>query len=105
MIPTTGVEFSVVGFSVVIGSISMVCALAQRLNEMMETDDIPEQGASVPIQSNRIRNMWTVVVALVALWILGWATGIGNLGNLVHILLLLAVVVSAVNLVRTGRPV
>ena len=46
--------------------------------------------------------MWNVVVALVALWAVGLATGIGNLGNLVYLFLLLAVVVTAINLVRSG---
>jgi hypothetical protein len=48
--------------------------------------------------------MWNVVVALVALWAVGLATGIGHLGNLVYLFLLLAVVVTAINLVRSGPP-
>ena len=44
--------------------------------------------------------LWTIVVVLLVLWALGLIAGIG--GGLIHVLLVLAVIVIAVNLL-TGR--
>lgn len=44
--------------------------------------------------------LWTIVVVLVVLWLLGLVANIG--GGLVHILLVVAVVVVVINLLR-GR--
>ncbi|MEO8398685.1 MAG: lmo0937 family membrane protein [Ignavibacteriaceae bacterium] len=46
--------------------------------------------------------LWTIVVILFVLWLLGFSLQIG--GELVHILLVIAVIVLIVNLVR-GRSV
>ena len=45
--------------------------------------------------------LWTVVVILVILWLLGWL--VGNIGPLVHILLVIAVIVLLYNLFVGGR--
>lgn len=44
--------------------------------------------------------LWTVIVVLVALWLLGFVGNIG--GNLVHILLVVALVTFIYNMI-TGR--
>jgi hypothetical protein len=46
--------------------------------------------------------LWTIILILVVLWVLGFATS--AVGNLVHILLVIAVVVLILQLVR-GRGV
>jgi hypothetical protein len=40
--------------------------------------------------------LWTVVVILVILWLLGWL--VGNIGPLIHIVLVIAVIVLLYNL-------
>ena len=44
--------------------------------------------------------LWTIIVVLVILWLLGFSLHIG--GNLIHLLLVLAVIVLIFNLL-TGR--
>jgi hypothetical protein len=44
--------------------------------------------------------LWTIVVVLLVLWVLGLIGGLG--GGLIHALLVLAVIIIAVNLL-TGR--
>ena len=44
--------------------------------------------------------LWTIIVILVVLWLLGYRTHIG--GGLIHILLVIAVIIIAYNLI-TGR--
>jgi hypothetical protein len=44
--------------------------------------------------------LWTIVVVLLILWLLGFSLSIG--GGLIHLLLVIALVVVVVNLV-TGR--
>lgn len=46
--------------------------------------------------------LWTIVLVLFALWLLGFLTG--AVGNLVHILLVIAVIVIIYNLIQ-GRSV
>jgi hypothetical protein len=46
--------------------------------------------------------LWTIIIVLLVLWALGFATA--AVGNLVHILLVIAVVVLVLQLVR-GRGV
>lgn len=46
--------------------------------------------------------LWTVVVILVVLWLLGLVANIG--GGLVHALLVIALIVIAVNLLQGRRP-
>lgn len=46
--------------------------------------------------------LWTIILILVVLWLLGFATS--AVGNLIHILLVIAVIVLVVQLVR-GRGV
>lgn len=48
--------------------------------------------------------LWTIVVILVVLWALGFGFGGAALGNLVHILLVVAVVMVILQLIR-GRKV
>ena len=45
--------------------------------------------------------LWAVVVILLILWLLGWL--VGNIGPLVHILLVIAVIVLLYNLLVGGR--
>ena len=45
--------------------------------------------------------LWTIVVILVVLWLLGFLTNVG--GGLVHILLVLALIVIVVNVVQGRR--
>ncbi|HEX9705734.1 MAG TPA: lmo0937 family membrane protein [Gemmatimonadales bacterium] len=47
--------------------------------------------------------LWTIVIILIALWVLGLASSY-TLGGLVHVLLVIAVVVIAVRLLQ-GRKV
>ena len=45
--------------------------------------------------------LWTIVVILVVLWLLGLVANIG--GGLVHLLLVIALIVIAVNLLQGRR--
>jgi hypothetical protein len=47
--------------------------------------------------------LWTIIVILLVLWLLGLVSGY-TLGGVLHILLVVAVIVLILNLVR-GRPV
>ena len=47
--------------------------------------------------------LWTIVLILLVLWALGFGFGGAALGNLVHILLVVAVVVVILQLVRGSR--
>jgi hypothetical protein len=49
--------------------------------------------------------LWTIAVILVILWLLGYGFAGAALGNLVHILLILAVVVILLNIIRGRNPV
>jgi len=46
-----------------------------------------------------IKMLWTVAVVLVVLWLLGFLTSY-TFGGLIHILLVLAVIAIAINLIR-----
>ena len=46
--------------------------------------------------------LWTIFVILLVLWLLGFVFGIGSGTNLIHLLLVVAVIVLIYNLV-TGR--
>lgn len=48
--------------------------------------------------------LWTVVVILAILWLLGMVTSY-TMGGLLHILLVVALVIIVVNLIRGRRPV
>jgi hypothetical protein len=47
--------------------------------------------------------MWTIVVVLLVLWVLGFVTS-NTLGGLLHLLLVIAIIVMAVRLLQ-GRKV
>ena len=47
--------------------------------------------------------LWTILVILLVLWALGFGFGGASLGNLVHILLVVAVIVLILQLVRGRR--
>ncbi len=47
--------------------------------------------------------LWTIMVILVVLWLLGFVTHVG--GSLVHILLVIAVIVLVINVVSGRRAV
>jgi hypothetical protein len=46
---------------------------------------------------------WTVAVILVVLWLLGFTTRIG--GDLIHILLVIAVIVVLIRIIQGRRPI
>lgn len=47
--------------------------------------------------------LYTIVLILIALWVLGLVTAY-SFGGLIHILLVIAVIIIIVNLIRGGRP-
>jgi hypothetical protein len=47
-------------------------------------------------------NMWTIAVILLVLWVLGFITSY-TLGGLIHILLVIAIIVIAVQLIQGRR--
>lgn len=47
--------------------------------------------------------LWTIIIILLVLWALGFGFGGAALGNLVHLLLIVAVVVFILQLVRGRR--
>jgi hypothetical protein len=53
-----------------------------------------------PMREREPAMLWTIVAILLVLWLLGFAAHIG--GNLIHLLLVIALVVFIVNLL-TGR--
>lgn len=57
-------------------------------------------GFLVKVKENNLM-LWTIVVVLAVLWLLGLVGNIG--GGLIHILLVLAVIVIAVNLLSGRR--
>ena len=48
--------------------------------------------------------LWTIVLILVVLWILGLVSGY-TIGGLLHVLLVIAVIVILVRLIQGRRPV
>jgi len=56
--------------------------------------------ANQPGPKEKIARLWTIVVILLVLWLLGFIGNIG--GGLIHLLLVIAVIVVAYNLI-TGR--
>lgn len=49
--------------------------------------------------------LWTIIILLLVLWALGYGFAGATLGNLVHLLLVVAVVVLIVDLIRGRRVV
>lgn len=45
--------------------------------------------------------LWTIILALIILWIIGWSFHVA--GNLIHALLVLALIVLVINLVMGRR--
>ena len=45
--------------------------------------------------------LWTIVVILVVLWLLGFLTHVG--GGLIHLILVIAVIIVIINLVQGRR--
>jgi hypothetical protein len=48
--------------------------------------------------------LWTIAVILMVLWLLGLVTGY-TIGNFIHILLVIAIVVVLVGVIQGRRPV
>lgn len=48
--------------------------------------------------------LWTIVVILLILWLLGFVSGT-TMGGLIHILLVIAIIVVLVRLIQGRRPV
>jgi hypothetical protein len=49
--------------------------------------------------------LWTIILILLVLWALGFGFAGAAVGNLIHLLLLVALVVFVLQLVRGGRAV
>jgi uncharacterized membrane protein YtjA (UPF0391 family) len=49
--------------------------------------------------------LWTIIIILLVLWALGFGIGGAAIGNLIHVLLVVAVVVLVVQLLTGRRPV
>jgi len=47
--------------------------------------------------------LWTIIVVLLVLWLLGFSFAGAAVGNLIHILLIVAVIVVVLQLVRGRR--
>jgi len=47
--------------------------------------------------------LWTIIIVLLVLWALGFGIGGAAVGNLVHILLVIAVIVLVLQLVKGRR--
>ncbi len=47
--------------------------------------------------------LWTIVIILLVLWALGFGIGGAAVGNLIHILLVVAVVVVVIQLIQGRR--
>ena len=47
--------------------------------------------------------LWTIVIILLVLWALGFGIGGAAVGNLIHILLVIAVVVVVIQLIQGRR--
>ncbi len=47
--------------------------------------------------------LWTIAVVLIILWVLGLVTGY-TLGNFIHILLVVAIIVIVVRVIQGRRP-
>ena len=47
--------------------------------------------------------LWTIAVVLVVLWLLGLVTGY-TMGNFIHILLVIAIVIVLVRIIQGRRP-
>lgn len=48
--------------------------------------------------------LWTIAVILIVLWLLGLVTGY-TMGNFIHILLIIAIVVVLVRVIQGRRPI
>jgi uncharacterized membrane protein YtjA (UPF0391 family) len=49
--------------------------------------------------------LWTIILILLVLWALGFGFAGASVGNLIHILLVIAVVVLLIQLITGRRPV
>jgi low affinity Fe/Cu permease len=66
---------------------------------------LPAVVGNEPQQSGRkIIMLWTIAVVLVILWLLGLITGY-TLGNFIHILLVIAIIVLIVGFIQGRRSV
>ena len=48
--------------------------------------------------------LWTIAVVLIVLWLLGLVTGY-TIGNFIHILLVVAIVIVLVRVIQGRRPI
>lgn len=49
--------------------------------------------------------LWTIIIVLLVLWALGFGLAGAAVGNLIHILLVIALIVLAIQLITGRRPV
>jgi len=70
------------------------------LSEWLLTTNDPARARSVFCKEEISIMLWTILVILLVLWLIGLLSNVG--GSLIHLLLVVAVVVLIINLV-TGR--
>jgi hypothetical protein len=63
---------------------------------------IERMSLSIAVKERKQRMLWTILVILVILWLLGFALKVG--GGLIHLILVIAVILLIVQLI-TGRRV
>ena len=61
--------------------------------------DLGRKGGSMSVTNI----LWAVVAIVVILWLLGWT--VANLGNIVHLLLVIALIIIVYNLIAGRRAV
>jgi uncharacterized membrane protein len=60
----------------------------------------PISKASEALKEGDVKMLWTILVVLLILWLIGFSTGV--VGNLIHLVLVIALVLLVINLI-TGR--
>ncbi len=65
-------------------------------DDQQDVDDVAEAGDEEAKQPELCRYLWAVIVILIVLWLLGFF--VASLGNIVHILLVIAVIALLYNL-------
>jgi len=56
------------------------------------------------VREGELPMLWTIILILLVLWVLGFSFAGAATGNLIHILLVVAVIVLILQLVRGRRP-
>jgi cell division protein FtsW (lipid II flippase) len=64
---------------------------------------VMQQQAAVMSNQKEDQMLWTIAVVLVILWLLGLVSG-HTMGNFIHILLVVAIIVVLVRIIQGRRP-